>query len=275
MSSSFPCLSLPFSSPPLSSVLLFSQHDFSPLHSMIVEVKTKRQIRQKNYGNYLSPEIFSPQRDLFGCGGTFPTQKKYPHSQKRPYGGEKFRLERKSLWRKARIFRLNLTWTMRHWENWDCWNFDFNVQLFIYLSQILIKCICCTVQIRNTSSSLSHTHSHMDIDIDRLDWYLDESQYFSISGSLASSSLHPLSHLSLSLLCLFFSSSMSMRVRKRVFPSLREQLANEFEVPSFQFGDLRFPSSDQISLTHTHTHTVDPVTYTVTGSRIVIPHSCL
>ena len=165
MSSSFPCLSLPFSSPPLSSVLLFSQHDFSPLHSMIVEVKTKRQIRQKNYGNYLSPEIFSPQRDLFGCGGTFPTQKKYPHSQKRPYGGEKFRLERKSLWRKARIFRLNLTWTMRHWENWDCWNFDFNVQLFIYLSQILIKCICCTVQIRNTSSSLSHTHSHMDIGI--------------------------------------------------------------------------------------------------------------
>ena len=40
----------------------------------IVEVKTKRQIRDSLKRNFLSQKIFRPQRYLFGCLGTFPTQ---------------------------------------------------------------------------------------------------------------------------------------------------------------------------------------------------------
>ena len=75
--------------------------------------------------NLLSPEIL-PQRDLFGCVGTFPTQKipqtakmvpmgreKSPGREKISLERENFCQERKSLLRKSLIRRFVLTSTIR------------------------------------------------------------------------------------------------------------------------------------------------------------------
>ena len=85
-----------------SSTLL---HGYSHILPYIVKVKTKRQIRQIFFReifslerNFVSPEIFSPQRDHFGCVGTFSTHE-IPHTAKMvPMGVKNLPEEKKSLW---------------------------------------------------------------------------------------------------------------------------------------------------------------------------------
>ena len=97
---------------PLTS-LITSHHTVS-YH--IVEVKTKRQIRQIFFteifsleSNFLSPEIFSPQWDLFGCVGTFPTQKIARTAKMVPMGGEKSP-EREKIHPEKSFDLDNITW---------------------------------------------------------------------------------------------------------------------------------------------------------------------
>ena len=106
------------------------------MHPCIVEVTTKRQIRDSLKRNFLSQKKFSPlieisrpQRDLFVCVGSFFCVGNVPTCRKGPYRDENFFWERKFLLREkisvkriSRIFRLVVTSTIE----WFIWFFNLN-----------------------------------------------------------------------------------------------------------------------------------------------------
>ena len=82
------------------------------LNSSIVEVKTKRQIRDSLKRNFLSQKIFRPPKVIFCCVGCFFERGMFPDSQKGTFADENLLREKISFERISQILRFVLTSTI-------------------------------------------------------------------------------------------------------------------------------------------------------------------